>query len=150
MTEELDQDSTFTEEIEHDPNICTNCYRRIRFRLTPHETMPDTVSGILEYPDSTSFAYFEDKQESGNPSVKKSYCECGFVDEGKIRPLSKNEMTNVAKRVHERLREKDIEHDEDKFFSVVRDEKSDPEMQFNEEKILEKAIEKSMVTSNGE
>lgn len=139
-----ENNSVFENEIEHDANICSNCYRRIKYRFEPHESMPDTVNSILEYTDSTSFDYFHDKEGTGRPCVKTSYCECGFADDGKIRPLDKEEMLSCAVRIDERLNEKDIDHNSDVFFNIVRQEATDPDSQFNEEKSFEKAVEHSI------
>lgn len=142
--EGLNRKSTFFEEIEDSWKICSNCYRKlVEYEMEPHHTLPNIVESRSQYSDSVYFEYFGDEQESGRPSVKKKYCECGFVDDGKIRPLDSDEMMEVAHRVHKRLEEKDIEHDADVFFDVVREEKSNPEKQFNEEKILETAVEVS-------
>lgn len=150
MTEELDDESTFSEEVEDNWKVCSNCYRRlVEYTLEPHNTLPDTVTGYQEYSDSVYFAYFGDEQETGRPSKKKKYCKCGFVDDGKMRPLDSSQMSDVAVRVHERLEEQDIEHDTDVFFEIVREEKNNPEMQFNEEKILEEATEKAIEAYNG-
>lgn len=139
--------SVFEEEIEEDSNICSNCYRRIKYRFEPHETMPDTVTSITEYSDSTDFDYFHDRNNTGRPCVKRSYCKCGFVDDGKIRPLDKEEMMDCAYRIHGHLTEKDVEHDSDTFFSVMRSEASNPDSQFDEEASFEKAIKKSISSS---
>lgn len=143
MNEELDRDSTFSQEIEHNPHICTNCYRRLRYVLKPHEDMPDVVDGKLEYTNSAYFDYFGDEQETGRPSKKKSYCKCGNVDDAKIRPLDKKELFDIAERVCDHLDEMNVEIDKETFFNIIREKKSDPENQFNEEVILEEAVERS-------
>jgi hypothetical protein len=110
--------------------------------------MPDCVTSYKEYSETTDFEYFDDDGNTGRSSVKKSYCKCGSVHgNSKIRPLTKSKMITVANRVVERLEEQDVEIDEDKYFSTVRREKSDPDNQFNEEVILETAIENSIVTN---
>lgn len=147
----LDTESTFYENIEGNRSICSNCYRRlIDAKLTPHHTLPDTVSDYVEYSDSIYFDYFDDHAGTGRPSVKESYCECGAVDNVKIRPFDKEEMIEVAVRVNKRLEEEDIEFDTDVFFRVVKEGKSDPDNQFNEEKLLEKAVEEASTAVNQE
>lgn len=143
MNKELDRESTFSQEIEHNSHICDNCYRRLRYVLKPHESMPDVVSEKLEYTDSAHFAHFDDKRETGRPSRKKSYCKCGNVDDAKIRPFDKKQLMEVAERVIERLSEEDIEVNEEHFLDIVYAHKSDPDNQFNEEVILESATEKA-------
>ena len=149
MSNELNEESTFTQEIEYNWAICSNCYRRlVEYTLEPHNTLPNTVTNHIEYSDSIYFDYFGDEEETGRPSEKKKYCECGFVDDGKMRPLDSSQMSDVAVRVHERLDEEEIGHDTDVFFEVVREKKSDPDLQFNEEKILEQATEKAINAHN--
>jgi len=149
LNENLNQKSTFTQKVESNTDICDNCYRRLSYTLSPHPRhMPDCVTSYKEYSETTDFEYFDDEGNSGHPSVKKSYCKCGSVHgNSKIRPLSKSKIITVANRVLERLEEQEIEIDEDKYFSTVRREKSDPDNQFNEEVILETAIENSIVTN---
>lgn len=93
------------------------------------------------------FDYFGDEHNSGRPSIHRAYCECGFVDSGKIRPLDTDQLIQVSIRVLERLDEEDIEIDENVFFSHIRAEKSNPDSQFNEEAILEKATEGAIITN---
>lgn len=150
MNKNLDKESTFTQEIENNPNICENCYRRLRFVLKPHESMPDVVTDKLEYTDSAYFGHFDDKQETGRPSRKKSYCECGNVDDAKIRPFDKKQLLNAGERVVERLSEEDYEVNEDLFMDIVYGKKSDPDNQFNEEVILEEATEQAVVDEYNE
>lgn len=148
LNKNLNTDSKFYRKIESNPNICTNCYRRISYELKPHDTMPDCVSPKKEYQNSVFFDYFDDRTDSGRPSVQRSFCKCGFVDSGKIRPLDKKELMKVSVRIRNRLQEENIKFNEDIFFDVVREKKSDPDNQFNEEVILEEAIEKSLITED--
>lgn len=145
INENLNQNSVFTKKVESNPDICTNCYRRLSYKLYPHDELPDCVTAKKEYTENTDFAYFDDDVDSGRPSVHRAYCECGFVDNGKIRPLDKNQLMKIAQRVVKRLDEQDIDIDKDAFFDVVREEKSNPKSQFNEEAILESAVETAII-----
>lgn len=140
MSDELDKDSTFFQTIEQNQDICSNCYRRLSYRLQPHHTLPDCVTEHLEYTSAAQSAHFGDEDNTGRPSVKRTYCECGDVDGSKIRPLSKSELMEVAVRVKDRLEEEQIDINEDDYFEMVRTLKSSPDAQFNEEKIIEKAV----------
>ena len=149
VNKNLNTDSTFYRKIESNPNICTNCYRRLSFIAKPDEDrMHHSVTPKREYQDHVDFDYFDDKHETGRPSVKRSFCKCGFVDAGKIRPLEKSELMEVAVRVRERLEEEDVSFDKDIFFESVRIEKSNPDNQFNEEAILENAVNESLITED--
>jgi len=149
VNKNLNTKSTFYRKVESNPNICTNCYRRISFVAKPdEERMHHSVTARREYEDHVEFDYFDDKHETGRPSVKRSFCKCGFVDTGKIRPLDKKELMKVAVRVRNRLDEEEIEFDEDEFFGSVKREKSNPDNQFNEEAILENAVNESLITND--
>lgn len=145
MNQELDRESTFYDKVEDNSHICDNCYRRLRFVLKPHESMPDVVTEKLEYTESANFSHFDDKYETGRPSRKKSYCECGNVDDAKLRPFDKKQLMEVAERVTERLSEEGVEINEELFLDIVYAHKSDPDNQFNEEVILEEATERSIL-----
>jgi len=149
LNENLNQKSTFTQKVESNTDICDNCYRRLSYTLSPHPRhMPDCVTSYKEYSETTEFEYFDDEGNSGHPSVKKSYCKCGSVHgNSKIRPLKKHKLMEVASRVLERLEEMEVEIDESEYYSIVSDEKSNPDNQFNEEVIIETAIENSIVTN---
>lgn len=147
----MDSDSLFYKKIEdNNGDICTNCYRRLRYKYEPAEEYPDKqfpdfVSDRLEYDPQVDFGYVDDKENTGRPSVKKSYCTCGVIDQGtKFRPLNSEEMMEIAHRINERLFEEGVEHDGDVFLEKVDSLKSDPDMQFNEEKIFEKATRQSV------
>lgn len=149
VNKNLNTESIFYRKIESNPNICTNCYRRLSFVAKPDENrMHYSVTARREYQDHVDFDYFDDKHESGRPSVKRSFCKCGFVDSGKIRPLDAKELMNVSTRVRDRLEEENIDVDVDVFFDTIRNEKSNPDNQFNEEAILEEAIERSLITND--
>lgn len=150
LNKNLNHESTFSQKVEFNSDICDNCYRRLSYTMFPHPTeMPDCVTSQKEYSDSTEFEYFDDNEESGHPSVKKSYCKCGSVHgNSKIRPLKKDKLMKVAGRVLERLDEMDVEVEESEYYSTISEEKSDPDNQFNEEVILESALEDSIIDTN--
>jgi len=139
----INQDSVFTRKIEMDGNICSSCYRKLREFLTPADEMPDVVNDKVEYGPDAHFDYFGDEQETGRPSRKKAYCECGTVDwnNAKIRPLDGEQMMDCALRISHRLSEKDVEHDESALLSHVESEWQKPENQDREEKVFEEAVE---------
>lgn len=138
---EIEQRSTFSQKIEYNSEICENCYRRVKTYIEPHSSLPDVVTEEVEYSNSAYFEYFDDREQSGRSSVKRSYCKCGNVDDAKIRPLDAQGMMELACRVRNRLEEQGIEVDEDQFFKHVKDEI--PEHRFNEEDVLERAVSTS-------
>lgn len=147
INENLDTDSLFYQKVEDNHDVCTNCYRKLSYKLYPHETLPGCVTPRKEYEEHVNFDYFDDEDKSGRPSIHRAFCECGFVDSGKLRPLDSKELIEVADRVLERLEEQEYELDEDTYFATVRREKSNPDSQFNEEAILESAVEEAVITN---
>lgn len=148
MRETIDDDSTFSQKVEYNREVCTNCYRRLYFEYEPHHSHPDSVSDIREYDENVGFDYFSDRGKTGHPSVPRSHCKCGSVDGSKIRPFDKEDTVNAAIRIKNRLEEQDVDIDVETYFDVVKRKKSDPEKQFNEEVIFEEAVEKSLITKN--
>lgn len=148
----IDSDSLFARKIESDGNICKSCYRKLRDFLEPARQMPDVVDRKPEYGSDAYFAYFDDYIDTGRPSRKKSYCKCGAVDwnDVKVRPLDEEQMVEVAKRVSDRLSEKDIDHDRSVLVSVVSDKCVRPKYQDREEKVLEEAVDSATTAVQNE
>lgn len=141
-SKELSEDSTFYQKIEHNPDICSNCYRRLKYRF---ENQRELLSDELEYEHHVGFGYVGDKQNTGRPSIKRSYCSCGVIDQGvKFRPLNEKDIMDVAKRVESHLDDENIEFDTDLFYDAVKDGRGNPEWQFNEEVLIEGAVEKAV------
>lgn len=146
--EELDEDSVFSEEIESNSGVCSNCYRKVKSYSKPHYEMPDAVSSLVEYEDHVNSSYFDDRSKSGRPSVKRSYCKCGNVDDAKIRPMDNRQIMQVAHRIEEHLHEAGIQFEEDTYYTYIREERSGSDMHLNEEKHFEEAIEEALITKD--
>ena len=142
-SESLDEESTFSEEIEDNPGICTNCYRKVKSYSKPHYDMPDAVSDLVEYEDHVNQAYFDDRSQSGKASVKRSYCECGNVDNAKVRPLNRSQIMMVAHRIADHLEEAGIDFNHDIYYSHIRKKRDGSDMNLNEEVHFEEAIERA-------
>ncbi len=152
MSEELDEDSVFFRRIESNSDICSNCYRRVRYTIPSRDFLPEFMnesnkemhSDEMEYDPDVDGDFFDD-QRSGRPSVFQRYCPCGAVDlDLKLRPMDKDEVMDVAQRIEKHLLEQEVEFDIDTFYDSVRSEKSNPDNQFNEEKIFEVSIERAI------
>lgn len=136
---ELNKDSTFYNKIENNPDICSNCYRRLKYR---YESRKDIMSDELEYESHVGFGFVDDKRNTGRPSIKRSYCSCGVIDQGvKFRPFDRQEMMEVAHRIEKHLDEQEVDFHTDVFYSNVRQGRSEPQWQFNEEVLFQEAIE---------
>lgn len=142
----MTEPSIFKEKIEHNSNICNNCYRKLREHNEPHHTMPDCVNDLTEYENSVEFGYFDDFVESGSPNSKEAYCACGAVDwqEFRVRPMDMEDMRDSARRICSHLEKMGFDVDEDKFMSIVNEKGPLPENQCKEDEIFEMATEKSI------
>jgi hypothetical protein len=109
--------------------------------------MPDVVSSHVEYENHVSHYWVDDEENTGRPSVKRTYCKCGNIDDAKIRPLNNRQVMEIAQRIEERLSEMDIQIDKDEFYSEIRMERDGSDIHFNEEKYFETAVENSIVTN---
>lgn len=143
---ELNKNSTFFNKIEKNSTICKNCYRKVKSYSKPHHTMPDVVTSYVEHENHVGHHWVDDNENSGRPSVKRTYCKCGNIDDAKIRPLGNRKLMQIAQRIEKRLSEMDIDFDQDVFYTYIRQNKNGSDIQFNEEKYFETAIEKSIVT----
>lgn len=148
MSDSLDKDSTFTNEIENNSSICSNCYRKLKTYSDPHQRMPDSLSDIVEYEDHVKREWVDDRHDSGRPSVKRIYCECGNIDDAKLRPLDNRQIMEIAQRIEEHLNEAGINFDRDQFYSFIKRHSKGSDIQFNEEKYFEKSIERSLIEDN--
>ena len=148
MNKQLDKDSVFYNKIEDNTSICKNCYRRLKTYSSPHHTLPDAVTRHVEYESHVDFDWFDDSGDSGHPSVKKSYCECGDVDGAKRRPVEKSRIMRMASRVLENLERENVEVDEDTFFSYIKTHSDNGDFKFNEEKYFEEAVNESLITND--
>lgn len=109
--------------------------------------MPDSVTDIVDYEDHVDHYWVDDKSKSGKASVKRNYCECGNIDDAKLRPLEPSEVMMVAQRIARRLSEEEIEIDEDVYFSYIREHRDSSDMHFNAEVYFETAIKDSLITN---
>lgn len=174
-------------DIQTDPDVCSNCFRRTHdryernYRLEVMQvendegklewtTVPVEVSGI-EYekfdPDKQEMVTeeiggFDDRvfrraenttkiPEKGAIRGMRTICECGFryvpdamlgEDETwKNRPLDKKTFFEYADHLIERLRESGASIDEETYYEELDRMKSDPDQQFQDDGMFEKAIE---------
>jgi hypothetical protein len=150
MTDQLDQDSVFYNKIENNSSICTNCYRRLKTYSDPHYTLPDSATAHVEYESHVSKAWFDDDIDSGRPSVKRSYCECGDVDGAKIRPIERDSALEMAERIFKNLRDEGVDLECGSFFGSLKESMKRGDFKFNEEKYFEEATEEAIITNEEE
>lgn len=131
--DELPESSgAFKDILQRDPTVCNNC-----FSITHDAVAYDRWSGVhgwttLEWwdarPDATIPAHHE-RMTYGMTSA----CTCGEITAGKRRPLSYSETLEYGENILGVLDEKDIDVDAFEFRRVLRERKSDPDLQGRED-----------------
>lgn len=114
-------------------------------------TLPNGETEVMGGMDDDIYSVDENTQqipESGAHRGMRTVCECGFrwgpeheVEEWKNRPLKKRQFFECAKRLVQRFEEAGASFDEDSFFEQLDEMKSDPDEQFADDSIFERAFE---------
>lgn len=141
------KESTFEEEVEQTNEICSNCYRRIKFTIEPPDRIPNFVADVQEYQPHSDEVWVEETRDgdlNGSPNVKRTACECGCVSPyTKVdRPVENFQI--YAERIIERLVEEGVDFDEALFVEEVHELKTQPEYQHKDEAVFEDALETSL------
>lgn len=146
MTETKHKDSTYSEEIEQNSNICSNCYRRLKFVVEPHEKTPDIAGDVVFHDEQTDSAWFDDRVPNGTnrPSVKRRHCKCGCVSPYTKFDRPIRDFHKYAIRIYERMEELGYELNESEFVESVHEKKDLPEYQHKDEQVFEDAIEENL------
>lgn len=144
--------NVFDELIMGNPDVCSNCFRKIRDRYQinlvnvkgeAHELRRSTEKIVRtdnDYNDSelADFVESDETCENGVP-----YCECGIVLPGfeTERPLSKAKFLENRNRLVDRLEEVGLDFDRDEFREYCYQAKTNPDNQFCEHRIYRHAID---------
>lgn len=163
MSTQQQNKTAFQELIVEEPDICCNCFRLIRKRRPIEQVnvkgqaqeLRDSIQGIIK--DDNDYAQHADFCDGDKPTDGQvPYCDCGIVLPGfkTQRPMSKRRFMEGAERLVVRFTELGASFDEEEFLDYCRDLKSQPENQFNEERMYRKAIEHAIdvetIQSNGD
>lgn len=168
------------ENIQTDPDICSNCFRRTHgryernYRLDTYfddeegewSVRPVDVQGVeIEVHGETEIIGGEDDEvyrnrddtmkipERGAIRGMRTVCKCGFrytpdrlLEEGetwKYRPLPKATFFEYAEHLVDRLEEKGVDFCEETFYDTLDRLKSDPDEQFADDRLYEKACKQA-------
>ena len=153
--------------IQRDPDICSNCFRRTHDRFDRRYAV-DWVYDPSEQ-DYDFWPRLVDRGESVRrrrgattkvPADEASQglvttCECGArwqppeeLDDDetwKFRPLDRDAFFETAGRLADRVREipRVESFDEQTYWSILEDRKTDPDEQFADDDIFQEAVERS-------
>lgn len=96
--------------------------------------------------------------ERGGYRGLRTICDCGYryvpsdkLDEGetwKNRPLKKREFFEYAENLERRLVEAGVTYDEDEYYEILDELKSDPEEQFDDDSIFKRAVQDAVAIAN--
>lgn len=151
MSEEEDEeenDTLFEEYVEGKDGVCGNCFRRtheVEEKWYP-ERLPAQVEDILQdpkyFPNKDQVIKVYPKSKTAAYPSSRNICKCGVFDPyQKIRPLTKHQLLVYTRHAAERLEESGIDFNKEVLFTYVKETKSDPDEQFQDDQILEDAIE---------
>lgn len=141
-------------EVQKDPDVCSNCFRRTHTRWnrkyavdfwwtgSEYEFWPRRVDRGEEIRRIRGTTV---KVPEGEPSHgEKTVCACGRQyspdHEWKTRPLDKKTFFEYADRLVDRFNEMGVDFDEDAFYDQLDAKKSDPDQQFADDRIYHEAI----------
>lgn len=151
---DTDDPDLFVERIQQNPNVCSNCFRRthVRFRLTHRY---QTYDGELVCEEVDGEAYPKPRRARKGVTVRDVFpadqaasthetnrCPCGaYSNYTTLRPLDKDRLIEYGQRVAEEFnRQEDVRFDDDAFFDTLRELKSNPDRQFEDDSIFTEAV----------
>lgn len=153
--------------VQTDPDICSNCFRRIYDRYERNYRVDATRTGVeivdvgaleitLPNGDTEEVGGMDDMvtrrhedtmkiPERGGHRGLRTVCKCGFRyqpdEDWKNRPLDKATFFEYAQRLAERFRENGVSFNESAFFDRLDELKSDPDFRFADDRIFALAID---------
>lgn len=144
--------TAFDELIKNEPDICSNCFRRLRNRYSidkinvkgeVQELRRSTKKIVSDETDHSHIEFADFCEADTTCEGETPHCDCGIVMPGFYtrRPLDKGRFLDNAERLIERLEEYEVDFDEEEFFDYCYELKSDPDNQFHDDKMFSDAIE---------
>ena len=162
--------------VQSDPDVCPNCFRRTHDRFERNYAV-DMHRGELWFREvDMSDALYRDENstsrisESGGSRGMKTICECGMrpfawdwiednceqdpetgkydIPEWKERPLQKWKFFEYAEHLLERFQENGVTLDTNVWWAELDRLKSDPDEQFADDRIFEKATDRAITSAN--
>lgn len=146
------------EYIQRNPDICSNCFRRIREtyernyavgiagrELYAKKLPRDTPDLKITLDDKTDYVA-KDPASVGTRTV----CECGVPPGATVRPLSKERFMDHGQRLADRINELRVSGnkvDEATFFTELEHLKSQPDNQFDEDAMYASAVDRAKTSA---
>lgn len=156
------------ENIQEDPDICSNCFRRTHDRFERNyrvEVVKEDGESKLWFAEVDGFSDSVFRREKNTTRIPENggyrgmitICKCGFryvpshildeKDDWKNRPLNKSTFFDYAENIEERMVENGVDFDKETYYSTLDRLKSDPEKQFKDDSLFEKACKKASTIS---
>jgi hypothetical protein len=149
----MTQHSLFVRKLQWNRAICSNCFRRlfepseINF-IVQNDGYPKPVRKSLDdvlLPHRDFLPGIESVPYPAPGVGMTRSCKCGMLRHSTTtRPVDTSTLITYGQRVVERLAEQDYQLDEDSFFDKIRELKSDPSEQHQDDTIIERAIESAV------
>ncbi|PHQ43927.1 hypothetical protein Z052_01955 [Halorubrum sp. C191] len=155
-------------DIQRDPDVCNNCFRRTHTRYSreyavdwvydPSERDYDFWPRLVDHGEEVRRRRGEttkvpDETPAGGMTTT---CKCGVQyvppedladdETWKIRPMPKRLFFEAAERLADRVSEHDAvaSLDRDDFLALLDEWKSDPDEQFRDDRLFERAVERTV------
>lgn len=143
--------SVFTELIQRNPDICSNCFRRrfVRFEKNYYVGQDSGDIYVTEIRDSIRPIVSDERHGVSVVSAPSdrvtrgmtTACQCGVYFHGAtVRPQDADTILDMTKRLRDRLDEEHVDFDTDVLFSRVRDCITDPDMQGRQDEMFDQAV----------
>lgn len=159
------------QEIQDDPDVCANCFRKLRdryernYRVETFRKDGQTKLWLQPVDDMGHDVYRRPQDtikipQEGGLNGMVTVCECGYrytpdrSVEWRNRPLDKRDFFEYAENLYDRLDEAGVKYDRDELEEELSRIKSRPDMQKKDDLIYEKAIDnvgrKELIADGGQ
>lgn len=149
-----DGTTVFKHQIQKDPDVCNNCFRRTHETVERNyakrtfvndENEPDVYWEKVDFPDMrfTRQDEVDTMYSDRDDGTTVRSCKCGLRNIP-LRPISLDSAMTRAKRVAKRLYEAGVMIDHDVLLDVVREEMQKPENQGRFDTVLDGAVSEAI------
>lgn len=150
VDDDLDVGALFRDDLQRNPEICSNCWTHIRDVVFPHDSASgdrgentETWKGLVRYyvskPDRTESARIPGQSPTRNPP--RSCSNCGSIRGTTFRPLSRTRAVEYAWNLSATLRRFDVEHNPVVLALTVAHRKRFPEFASRDDDNFRLAVE---------
>lgn len=143
VDDDLDVDALFRDDLQRNPEVCSNCWTHIRDAVLPYSWKSEVSKGLVRFyvskPDRTESATFRDDHSARNPP--KACRECGSIRGTTFRPLSGTRAVDFAFNLSATLARFDVEHNPVVLALTVAHRKRFPEFAGRDDDTFRLAVE---------